>query len=414
MKMIRITLLALQNMLRDIENRLLQDFDKLFPSTFDSATVSRLPWDTLRDDASTPESFIDAKDVWDSWLGQAVTTLKLAYLDKSETRHKLTADSNDGSPSLTAFNKLLDLDRNFQELLIGEMVSSTGISPHVTTLRDYRFRADGHGLQNLFMTLDSIVLEGGRQKGESRRDGDREFVIRALTPRAGFCLVRYLALVRLALVELMEENHWHTHVVGAYKTRLLARLSHKKTESGAWEPRQITAAWHKMSSPYLGQNISIVDVRQYATGIYEKHFPILLDDGPAQSGTQSKNAVDRQGDHTKPVRVNHYGRSDALCNGNSEPDTRDFICSSRVWQAAMRAFPVDKSWPDSVISSLLLNSGQHEALALQVARSHIVREFQFSLLSPDDVHAKVQYICQDLPFLFEPAVCYTSRFQIVG
>jgi hypothetical protein len=352
MSKIHITLLALQDMLRAIENGLLQDFDKLLPSTFDSAAVNRLPWDTLRDDATTPESFIDRKDTWDSWLGPAVTALKLAYLDKSETRHRLTTDSTDGSPSLVAFNKLLDLDRNFQESLIGELVSSTGISPRVTTLCDYRFRADGQGIRNLFMTLDSIVLEGGKQKGESRRDGYREFVIRALTPRAGLCLVRYLALVRLALVGLMEENHWHTNVVGTYTTHLLARTSRKEAWSGSWEPRQVTAAWHKMSFPYLGANVSIVDVRQYATGIYEKLFPVLLDDGPTQSGTQSSNAVDRQGDHTKPVRVNHYGRSDALCNGNSEPDTRDFIRSSRVWQAAMRAFSVDKSWPDSVVSSL--------------------------------------------------------------
>lgn len=340
-------------MLRGIENGLLQDFGKPLPSTFDSAAVNRLPWDTLRDDATTPESFIDREDTWDSWLGPAVTALKLAYLDKSEMRHRLTADSIDGSPSLAAFDKLLDLDRHFQESLVGELVSSTGISPRVTTLRDYRFRADGKGLRNLFMTVDSIVLEGGKQKGESRRDGYREFVIRALTPRAGLCLVRYLALVRLALVELMEENHWHTNVVGTYKTHLFARTSRKEAWSGAWEPQQITAAWHKMSFPYISANISIVDVRQYATGIYEKLFPVLLDDGSTQSGTQHINAVDRQGDHTKSVRVNHYGRSDALCNGNSEPDTRDFIRSSRVWQAAMQAFSVDKSWPDSVVSSLL-------------------------------------------------------------
>jgi len=401
MKKICITLLALQNMLRDIENGLIEDFYKLLPSMFDSVTLSRLPWDTLHDDASMPESFIDAKDTWDLWLGQAVTALKLAYLNKSEMRHRLTADSNDGSPSFAAFNKLLDLDRNFQESLIGELISLTGISPRVMTLRNYQFHANGHGLRNLFITLNSIVLEGGRQKGESWRDGEWEFVIWALTPRAGSCLVRYLALIHLALVELMEENCWHTNVVDTYKTHLFAQPSRKKAGSGIWEPRQITAAWHQRSSRHLGGKVSIVDVRQYTTGIYGKHFPILLDDGPAQSGTQTSNAVDHQGDHTKPVRVNHYGRSDALCNGNSEPDTRDFIRASCVWQSAMRAFPVDKSWPESVVSSLLLNSSQHEALALQVACTHVVREFQFGLLSPDDVRTKVQDICQELPFLFE-------------
>src|ERR1700677_5180039 len=77
MKKIHITLLALQNMARDIKNRLLQDFDKLLPSTFDNAAVSQLQWDTLHDDPNMLESFIDANDTWHSWLSQAVTALKL-------------------------------------------------------------------------------------------------------------------------------------------------------------------------------------------------------------------------------------------------------------------------------------------------------------------------------------------------
>ena len=248
------------------------------------------------------------------------------------------------------------------------------------------------------MILDSVVLEGGKQKAESRRDGQRELVIRALIPRTGICVVRYLALVRLALIEIMVDNDWYSNVVGTYQTHLFARPANKKDDPGSWRPSQITAAWHAISVPYLKSKTTIVDVRQYGTGIYEKHFPILLG-SPTQS--TDANAVDRQGDHHKDTRVNHYGRSDALCNGHSEPDTRDFIMASRVWQSAMRAFPVDRSWPDCIISSLLLNSGQHEMLAQQVARFHIAQELQLGRLQPQDVRTKVMSICQKLPFLFQ-------------
>lgn len=345
---------ALQDMVHTTENMLLNAFDSLLPSTFDGNAVAQLPWDTLHDDGSKPESFIDAEGTWNEWLGPAVTKLKLAYLDSAETRHRLTADSDAGRASFSAFNKLLELDTKFQEALVGELVSAAGISPRIGTLQDYRFRADSEGVRNLFLVLEAVVIEGGKQKAEWSRNGERELVIRALTPRAGICLVRYLALVRLALVEIMVENRWHSNVVNTYKTHLFARPARKKEAKGLWQPCQIAAAWHAISAPFLKAKTSIVDVRQYGSGIYDKLFPILLG-APEES---AEIAVDRLGDHKKKIRVNHYGRSDALCNGHSEPDTRDFILACRVWQSAMRAFPVDRSWPESIVRSVLLTYGQ--------------------------------------------------------
>jgi hypothetical protein len=412
MEKIHISIQALQNMVRDTENALLQAFANLLPSTFDPAAVDQLPWDTLHDDGGKRESFIDAKDTWDKWLGPAVTALKQAYLDRSETCHRLTVDSEDGRPSFGAFSELLELDTKFQEVLAGALVSSTGVSPHVVTLRDYRFREDGEGLRNLFMVLESVVLEGGKQKGESRRDGRHEMVVRALTPRAGFCLVQYLALVRLALVEIMVDNHWHSNVIGTYKTHLFARPANKKEETGLWKPFQITAAWHVASAPYLKAKTSIVNVRQYGTGIYDNHFATLLLDQAQSTEPNVLNAVDRQGDHKKETRCNHYGCSDALCNGQSEPDMQDFILASRVWQSAMRAYPVDKSWPDSIINSVLLNNGQHKMLAAQVARFCIAQDLQLGRLKPQDIQTRVQSVCRDLPFLFKQEVSAWSSFRL--
>jgi hypothetical protein len=131
---IYISIQALQDLVHHAENTLLNAFDSLLPSTFDSNAVAQLPWDTLRDDGSKPESFIDAEGTWNQWLGPAVTQLKLAYLDSAETRHRLTSNSKDGQPSFKAFNKLLELDVEFQEALVGELVIATGISPCMGTL----------------------------------------------------------------------------------------------------------------------------------------------------------------------------------------------------------------------------------------------------------------------------------------
>ena len=68
-------------------------------------------------------------------------------------------------------------------------------------------------------------------------------------------------------------------------------------------------------------------------------------------------AVDWLSDHKRETRVNHYGRSDALCNGQSEPDTSDFIVACRVWHSSMDTFPVDKSWPAYIVNTLLLIHG---------------------------------------------------------
>jgi hypothetical protein len=197
------------------------------------------------------------------------------------------------------------------------------------------------------LAQEVVVLDGGKQKVEWSRRGERELVIGALTPCAGICLVCYLALICIALVEIMMKNRWHSNVVDTYKTHLLAQPARKKVAKGLW---QIAAACHAISVPFLKAKTSIVDVWQYGSSIYKKLFPTLLG---APEKSADVNAVDHLGDHKKEIRVNYYGRSDALCNGNSEPDTCDFIFACHVWQSAMRAFLFDRSWLDSIVRSVL-------------------------------------------------------------
>ena len=392
-----ITFDGIEKMIQDNEDAVSREFEALLPSTFNLASVNRLPWNSLRDDCSQDESFIDAKDTWDRWLGKAVDDLKQAYLDRFETRHRIIVN---GIPSLAAFNKVLDIDQFLQASFVGVIEGSTGIAPRATTMRDYRYRCDNDEKRNLFLMLAAVILEGGRQKGESRNFGEREQIIRALPLRSGVVLVRYVALVRQALVHIMKEFGWHTDSIRAYETRILAKPVSRKDANGAWLVTEVTKAWHSKSVPYLGQEISIVDTRQFGTGIFRHHYIELL---KMQS---SKNAVDGQGDHMKKGKctVDYYGRSDALCNGHSAPDTYDYILISRVYQASMRAFPVDKSWPESVLRSPLLRFGTNRTFAQDVARHHIISAYGFNTLTPAVVRARVRTLSKEFPFLFEKEV----------
>jgi hypothetical protein len=161
---LHITLAALEKMARAIEDDLINDFKALLPSTFDIATVDRLPWHMLHDDATSPESFLDNEEIWDSWMKDAVVSLKQAYLDPLETKHKLVVD---GKPSLPAFDQLLSLDARFQSSLVGCLVGATSVSPRAVTMCDYRYRNDGTALRNLFSILNSTAFAGGRSKAQA-------------------------------------------------------------------------------------------------------------------------------------------------------------------------------------------------------------------------------------------------------
>lgn len=393
-----ITFSALRQMIHGNEEQLLEQFVALLPSSFPISAVDSLPWDTLKDDTSKAESFLDAEGTWNDWMKDAVDSMKRAYLDDSETRHRISAG---GKPSLTAFkNNLLELDRKFQDTLVGAIVGDTGVSPRAINLCNLAYRSDGKVERNLHMPLDSIVLTGGRQKGESRRDGERHFVLRAMSPQSGKILVRYLALVRRAIVEIMKENNWYTNSISAYETRIFAKPSYRKGASGIWEVSEITAAWHACSVPFLGTRLSIVDMRQITTGIFREHFPDFLRESPAES-----TALDVQGDHGPSTNKNHYGRSNRLSHANSAPDTHDCIQASRIYQAMMHVFSLDNNWPASVLSSSIFNPMQHESLALDVAQYLIREHYGFGQVQADAVRTLLDGLYNEFPFLFTSEVC---------
>jgi hypothetical protein len=380
-------------MIQDSEDAVSRDFERILPSTYSLADVNRLPWNTLRDDCSGDESFIDADSTWVQWLGKAVTGLKQAYLDESETRHRIMVN---GKPSLAAFNQVLVLDQHLQGSFVGSIEGTTGVPPRVVTMRDYRYRCDEEEKRNLFLTLSSVVLEGGKQKSESRSFGEREFVIRALLPRSGEKLVRYLALIRQALLAIMKDYHWHTDSIRAYETRILAKPAFHKGANGAWSPTEISNKWHELAAPYIGDKITILDARQFVTGIFRQHYPWFLKE------QSSKSAIDAQGDHIKKGRCtdNHYGRSDGLCNGNSALDTADCVLASRVYQATMESFPVDQDWPESVTRSPVLRREDDRKFGVDVARYRIHLIYGFSKLQPEAIRTRVESLCLNLPFIF--------------
>lgn len=212
--------------------------------------------------------------------------------------------------------------------------------------------------------------------------------------------MRYLALIRQAIVEILKENHWHTDAIQAYSTRILAKPSRRKDDTGAWSVSQITESWHEKSSPYIGANTTILDARQFITGMYRKHHAELL----REQSARSKNAADGQGDHGPDASAKHYGNSDELCHGHSAVDTYDFILTSRVHQVTMQTFPLDLRWPESVLGSQIFDLKQYEQIALEVARYLIMKHCGFTRLLTEEVRRLVQKLCNEFPFVFTAEV----------
>lgn len=147
----------------------------------------------MKDDATSDASFLDNGDHWNDWLKDAVTSLVNAFLDPAETTHRLLVD---GCPTISAMRQLLQKDLLFQQYLLLEIITNTGISPRAAAIREFRYRTDGTEKRNLYLVSGNVVLCGGRQKAESRRGGLRDFIVRAFCPNVGRLLLLYLAIIR--------------------------------------------------------------------------------------------------------------------------------------------------------------------------------------------------------------------------
>ena len=393
---VHITLSSLREMTHANEQDFLQQFRRLLPSTFCFSEVENLPWHTLRDDATLKSSFLDSEKPWEDWLCAAVNRMKDAYLDPAETKHRISAK---GKPSLAAFNKFLDLDDKFQGISVGQMSSNNGATPRAVTMRDFNYRSDGRDGRHLFKILNYIALVGGRQKGESRRNGLREFVLRVFTPQSGNVLVWYLALIRRAIVEILTEQGWHTDSIEVYKTRILAR----RFSTGIWPVAEITKAWQKRSLPHIGAKLSIVDKRHIDTGIYCELFPSLIKVQEKDSSSRPENAVDAMADHGTAMG-RRYGPSAEQPHGISGMETHHFIIACRVHQALMHLVPKDVHWPQDILESPVFREGRHEKFGIEVAHHLVSKEIRFWELGVDDAKTTVTSMCKNFPFIFSDNV----------
>ena len=190
---VTVQLTTLRKLVHDNLGELHQHFEQLLPSTFPISKILALPWHELRDDASSSESFLDTKEIWNTWMCQAIDELKEAYLNPSETNHSLVVN---GKLSRVAVDKLIALDQHFQEALVVDIISNTGISPRAVTISCYCYRT-GSGAEesrNVCLLNEQLALYSGRQKGQSRRDEHRELVARTFCQQTQYCVLPYLAL----------------------------------------------------------------------------------------------------------------------------------------------------------------------------------------------------------------------------
>jgi hypothetical protein len=400
---VSITLTSFRQLVHHNQFVLFRLFESLLPSTYTPSTVESLPWASLRDDGDAEASFLDSTDVWNSWLKSATASLVRAYLDPAETKHRILVH---GKPSIKAMTKLLDLDQKFQAAVVCETIGDTGISPRAVTIRDYRYRTDAAEQRNVRLVQGDVVLYGGRQKGESRRDGFRELVLRAFCPRVGRCLVQYLALVRRAIIEILKAHQWYTDAIPAYTTRLLAM--HVKGRRGAWAVSDITGAWRDASCRFLNAKLSIVDMRQIGTGVFHELFPDLI----REPSNTSMSAIHGQGDHGRLVTDRYYGRNSDACHGLPLAEVHDYILASKVLQALMQVIPVDDCWPVQVRQSRGLDHGHYEALAVAHADYLVPVHYGFRGLPATAVRLAVKELCTQLPFLFSRNVRSVSVCRV--
>ena len=388
-----ISISNLRSLVHENQRILVSTFQSLLPSTVSTSTIESLPWATMTDEATSDASFLDNGDYWNKWMKTAVVSLVEAYLDPTESNHRLLVD---GRPSLSAMQQLLQKDFLFQQSLILEMVTDTGISPRAVAMREFRYRTDSLEKRNLHLFNGHVVLYGGRQKGESRRNGHRELVVRAFCWRVGRIILQYLALIRRAIIEILKIQGWYHDIIATFSTHLLVDFTQSGNSDGCLEVAEITRTWQEASQPVLHAKLSIVDMRQIGTGIFVQLFPDLIRLPPTTSST----AVDGLGDHGRAVNDNHYGRSSEACGGVSQLDIRDYILASNVQQALMHTHPVDALWPGSIRCSPVLDCDRFQKTAFDYAHYAIPDRYKFHDLRREVVQELVRKLCKDLAAMF--------------
>lgn len=389
----------MRSMVHSLDDQLEKCAEKLFPPTMPLDRVMDLPWDTLQASTSEDTSFLDAKEPWEQWRQSAVSELTMAY--------QLVYGA-----SITSFNKLLDLDKEFQGLLVGIIIANTGVPPRLSALREFAYRTFLQRKLNLAIRAGALTLSGGRQKMDSRNSGVHDFVLRAFSPRTATILTVYLGLCRQAIVEMMRNNIWHQDSVEAYNTCLFALYQQKtkrmptKPHNGSWNMVHMISAWHNCSEGYLGAKLSIVDMRQLITGVYSELFPHLLYSPPVQS-----TAAVLQGDHTAATAETHYGRNNEQGNVPlSATAAHRFIQASRVWQALMQTVPLCPAWTEDILKSTSFDPDKKKVYALKVANHLIMPSFMPSS-STIEVKAILEHLFNTLPFILTTDVsAYYSTF----
>jgi hypothetical protein len=389
----------LRKLVHENQQNLVLTLESLLPSTILISTLESFPWASLKDDGTSDASFLDDSKYWSDWVKTAVTSVVHAYLDPTETNHRLLVN---GQPTISAMKRLLKKDLLFQQFLVLEMITNTGISPRAAAMREFRYRTDGMEKRNLHLFNGNTVLCGGRQKGESRRDGHRDFIVRAFCPKVGRLLLLYLSLIRRAIIEILKEYQWYTDIIPTLSTYLLVDLAQP---DGRWEVAAITRTWQDVSQPFLQAKLSVVDMRQIGTGIFYELFPDLIRLPPSALNT----AVDGLGDHGRTTSDHHYGRNSEACGGISLPDIRDYILASNVQQALMHVLPVDPSWPGHIRQSPGFDCDRFLKMAFEYTQYAIPNHYQFKKLRRGEIQDLVRTLCQDITTLFSGTVCHCQK-----
>jgi hypothetical protein len=366
-----------------IENSLVALSLALLPEGFD---ISNLPFDTIRDNPSDSESFLDRDDVR-AWLTDVQTSMKKAYYREDEPRHQLRRS---GKLQRSAVHSLLHLDQQFQRAMAANIVGEVGVSPRAILAALLSYRSDGEHRRNLYIMQDAVALAGGKEKAETRRGG-RRGIVYFLSSEGGKILIRYLATTRQIIIEILQdagfiETSFH------YKTRIFAKY---KTNEMEWQPSDITKSWCEATRDILGSDTSIVDMRQITTGIYGKLFPTVRYGNDLRRGA---SAVDGQGDHGRDPALENYGIENIFCFGNSGIELARFKLVSGICHALGGVGPVDATWPKEVIESPIFNHS-HEVQALALAR-HLIFVRYLQHHSAEEARQTIQNLLKQLPFIF--------------
>jgi hypothetical protein len=394
---LKIELSMLRKLTHNNLGELNQCFEQLFPSTFPASRALTFPWGRIFDDASSPESFLDAPEIWDAWMGAAITELKHAYMDPSETRHCLMVK---GKLSWTSVDGLAALDQRFQEAFILDIQSNAAISPRLKTLSKYLYRTTSSELRHLYLMDGQLVLYGGCQKGESRRNGHRELMVRVLCRQARHYILPYLGLVRAALISIFQEARWHVDLIPMYQTHVIAGPFFYNAHSKSTDFSHVARPWHVTSKRYFGTELSILDKRQIDTGVHNRFFPELL----RVSSQTARTVSDGLGDHGSHANANFYGRSSNLCRGLRAVELDEYIMTCQAHHSLMQTGPIDLAWSPNILQAVPFHRSGHTEIAIDTASVLVPHYYKFHQLPDDEIGRVVKEICSSLPFLIRQVV----------